>query len=58
MPDKIKNVKFIFIFGLIWICFGIFGLIDTPVRIYLTISQFAAGLIHLTYAFLLWRRQK
>ena len=57
MGQKPK-LRFILIFGFIWICFGVFGLIEAPERILVTISQFAAGIIHFIYAFLVWRKSK
>ncbi len=56
MPQKKTNIRFIVIFGFVWIGFGIFGLIEAPERTLLTASQFTAGAIHLIYAFWLWRK--
>jgi len=53
-----SDPRFILIFGFVWIGFGIFGLIEAPERQLVTISQFAAGIIHFVYAWLLWRQTK
>jgi hypothetical protein len=58
MAEKKNNMGFIAASGVLWICFGIFGLINAPERELLTASQFVAGIIHLVYAFLLWRRSR
>ena len=58
MPQKSTNITFIFIFGIVWIAFGIFGLIEAPERPLVTASQFVAGAVHLIYAFVLWRKAK
>ncbi len=50
------HLRFVVIFGLVWICFGVFGLIEAPERILVTISQFIAGVIHFIYAFLIWKK--
>lgn len=58
MPQKKVNIGFVLIFAFVWIAFGIFGLIEAPERKLVTISQFAAGVIHLIFAFWLWRKSK
>ena len=58
MQERGASATFILVFGLVWIAFGVFGLIDAPERRLLTASQFVAGAIHLVWAFLLWRRSK
>ena len=50
--------RFVIVFGIVWICFGVFGLIEAPERKLVTISQFVAGIVHFIYAYLLWRRSK
>ena len=58
MTQKNANINFVIIFGLVWIGFGIFGLIEAPERPLVTASQFVAGAVHLIYAFLLWRKSR
>lgn len=58
MFQKQVNINFIIIFGLVWIAFGIFGLIEAPERVLVTASQFMAGAIFLIYAYRLWRKSK
>jgi uncharacterized membrane protein HdeD (DUF308 family) len=56
MAGQKVDLRFVVLFGVVWICFGVFGLIEAPERRLVTISQFAAGIIHFVYAFLVWRR--
>ena len=49
MPAN-STVKFVIVFGLVWLAFGIFGLIEAPERRLVTVSQFIAAAIHFVYA--------
>jgi hypothetical protein len=56
MAANESQFRFIIISGIVWLTFGVIGLIDTPVRVALTIAQFVAAAVHFIYGFLLWRR--
>jgi len=58
MKEAGTDVRFVLAFGVIWFCFGVFGLIEAPERVLVTLSQFAAGVVHFVYALLMWRRSK
>ena len=58
MSKRKTNIKLTIVFGCIWICFGIFGLIEAPERTLVTISQFVAGALAFIFVFFLWRRSK
>ena len=58
MKEARTDVRFVLAFGIIWICFSVFGLIEAPERLLVTLSQFAAGIVHFVYAFLMWRKSK
>lgn len=54
MQKKTPDIRFIVLFGFVWIAFGVFGLIFAPERILVAISQLVAGVVHFGYA--LWLR--
>jgi hypothetical protein len=58
MSDVKNSFRFVLIFGLVWICFGVFGIFEAPERKLLIASQFVAGIVHLIYAIVLWRKSK
>ena len=58
MAKNKKVLRFVIVFGIVWTCFGIFGLIEAPERMLVTISQLVAALIHFIYAYFLWRKSK
>ena len=58
MKEAKTNIRFVLFFGVVWICFGVFGMIEAPERVLVTLSQFVAGLAHFVYAFLVWRKSE
>jgi hypothetical protein len=58
MTGEKVDLRFIVVFGVVWVLFGVFGLIEAPERKLVTISQFIAGIIHFIYAFSAWRKSK
>lgn len=56
MENGETNVRFVLIFGVVWLCFGVFGLIDSPERVLVTLSQFVAAVVHFVYALVVWKR--
>ena len=58
MSKKGTSIKLIVVFGCVWVCFGIFGLIEAPERTLVTISQFVAGTLAFIVAFYHWRKAK
>jgi hypothetical protein len=58
MARSTTNLRFVIAFGVVWICFGIFGLFEAPERVLVTAAQFVAGIIHFIYAFLVWTKSK
>lgn len=51
MARKQPDIRFVVVFGFVWIGFGVIGVIFAPERMLVAISQFVAGLLHLGYAF-------
>lgn len=52
---KKVDVRFVIVFGCVWIAFGTLGLITAPERLLVAISQLVAGLAHFGYAYWLMR---
>lgn len=58
MTGNKPDVRFVVIFGFVWLGFGIYGLVAAPERQLVAASQFVLSGAHFVYAFWLWRKFK